>query len=129
MSLPPPLVSLNLLACAAIFWVCAAFLLARGPAACLRTFATQLGLVLSMVGAMVAGLAPMKFNAEPAWWSLTLRVGIAVVALAQYDKAFGIHAQAVHAFQAITAAPFQLRAWWRRAWADAQAHARTRQPR
>ncbi len=120
------LLLLNSAACFALFWVCGTFLLARDVPTCMRHWVIQVGLLLAMVGAFATGLAPLVHAAGPDWWSVLLRVGVALVALAQYDKAFGIACQVRGILARLRVMPALLVDWWAERWAIAQRHARQR---
>lgn len=120
--------ALNAAACAAIFWVAGAFLFTRERAERPVEILLQVGLLLTMCGAMIAGLAPFRYGLVPAWWHLLLRGGCAIVALCLYDLGFGLLAQVRHAFDPVRTAPSRLRAYWQRAIAQAHHHASTKRP-
>lgn len=118
--------ALNAASCACIFWVAGAFLFTQDRPTKTGEGALQLGLLLTMCGAMIAGLAPYRYDLVPAWWHLLLRGGTAIVALCLYDLGFGLIAQLKHAFDPIRTAPSRLRAYWQRAIANAHRHAATK---
>lgn len=120
------LLVLNSCACFAIFWVCGTFLLVRDRATRMRQMVTQVGLLLSMVGAFSTGLMPFVHGLAMEWPTVLLRTGIGMVALTQYDKAFGIAAQARLVVIRIATLPMQISAWWAERLAIAHRHARTK---
>lgn len=120
------LLVLNSLACFAIFWVCGTFLLVHDRATCVRHAVVQFALLLSMVGAFAAGVAPFAQMFAPGWWSVVLRVGIGIIALTQYDKVFGVRKQAQSLSLAIQTIPLRMSAWWAERLAIAHRHARTK---
>lgn len=120
------LVAINSLACLAIFWVCGTFLLVRDGATSMKQMTAQLGLLLAMVGAFASGLAPLMYQHAPAWWTLLLRVGIALIALTRYDNAFGIAQQVRNTVHSLAELPSRAAAWWHERLAIAYRNARLR---
>ena len=108
------LMLLNTLACFLIFVVAGSFLIARDPPKDIMQGVAQIGLLLTMVGSFVTGVAPFIDVMSPGWWSVMLRTGVAMIALQQYDRAYGLRRQWLAFIDNITAAPVQLAAWWHR---------------
>lgn len=120
------LVAFNGLACLSIFWVCGTFLLVRDEATSMKQMSAQVGLLLAMVGAFACGLAPLFYQHAPAWWSLLLRVGVALIALTRYDNAFGIVRQVRNTSHSLAEIPARATAWWHERLAIAYRNARQR---
>jgi hypothetical protein len=67
-----------------------------------------------MVGAFVTGVAPFVDVVQPGWWSVLLRLGIALIGLQQYDRVFGIVRQWNNVHENIRSAPCRMAKWWHR---------------
>lgn len=118
----------NSAACVAIFWVCGTFLIVGDRVDCWRRALMQGGLLLSMTGAFAAGMAPFAGHSVPTWWTLLLRIGIATLALLQFDQAFGLAEQGRVVARRVRAWPLRLHVWWEQRWAIAERYARRREP-
>lgn len=118
--------ALNAAACGCLFWIAGSFLLAHPPAKGTRALILQLGLLLTMVGSMVGALAPYRYDAEPSWWALALRIGAAITAVCVYDELFGIVTQTRNTTRHLLTTPQRIRAWWRRALSTAEQARRCR---
>lgn len=118
------LLTVNALVCFVIFWVCGTFLLVADRPTCVRKATAQVGLLLAMVGAFATGMAPLVQPHVPGWWSVLMRVGVAMIALAQYDKAFGIADQARSLAITVQTVPLRLSLWWSERLAIAHRNAR-----
>ena len=108
------LMILNTAACMVIFWVCGSFLITRDKPTTKMQGLAQVGLLLTMVGSFVTGVAPFVDVVQPGWWSVLLRMGVALVGLQQYDRAFGIARQWRTFAENIRSIPCQIAVWWAR---------------
>lgn len=120
--------ALNAAACGCLFWISGSFLLANPPARGIRQLILQLGLLLTMVGSMVGALAPYRYDTDPTWWALVMRIGGAIAAICLYDLMFGITAQTRCTLRHLFTTPQRLKAWWARS-LDTAHQARRCRPR